>query len=112
MRSRHRPSETIDIGHGDVWWADLDKVRPVVLLTRRRVAPLLTRVLVAPVTTTVRGIATEVSLGSPEGLKPGCVASLDNVQLIPVNALLRRAGVVAPRRWPEFCRAMAAVMAC
>lgn len=106
------PSGTIDIGHGDVWWADLDKVRPVVLLTRRRVAPLLTRVLAAPVTTRVRGIATEVVLGSPEGLKPGCVANLDNVQLIPVNALLRRAGVVAPSRWPEFCRAMASVMAC
>lgn len=112
MSTGRRPSETIDIGHGDVWWADLDKVRPVVLLTRRRVAPLLTRVLVAPVTTTVRGIATEVALGSPEGLKPGCVASLDNVQLIPVSALLRRAGVVAPRRWPEFCRAMASVIAC
>ncbi len=112
MSTRHRPSGTIDLGHGDVWWADLDKVRPVVLLTRRRVAPLLTRVLVAPVTTTVRGLATEVALGSPEGLKPGCVASLDNVQLIPVSALLRRAGVVAPGRWPEFCSAMASVMGC
>lgn len=109
---RGRPSATIDIGHGDVWWVDLDKVRPVVLLTRRRVAPLLTRVLVAPVTTTVRGIATEVALGSPEGLRPGCVASLDNVQLIPVSALLRRAGVVAPARWREFCEAIASVMAC
>lgn len=112
MSARHHATGAIDVGHGDVWWADLDKVRPVVLLTRRRVAPLLTRVLVAPVTTTVRGIATEVALGSPEGLSPGCVASLDNVQLIPVSALLRRAGTVAPHRWPEFCRAMAAVMAC
>ena len=111
MSTRQPPSGAIDIGHGDVWWADLDKVRPVVLLTRRRVAPLLTRVLVAPVTTRVRGIATEVALGSSEGLKP-CVANLDNVQLIPVNALLRRAGVVAQHRWPEFCRAMASVMGC
>jgi len=56
------------IGHGDVWWADLDKVRPVVVLTRRRVAARLSRVLVAPVTTTVRGLATEVLLGQDEGL--------------------------------------------
>jgi len=24
------------VGHGQLWWADLDKVRPVVVLTRRR----------------------------------------------------------------------------
>jgi hypothetical protein len=40
------------------------------------------------------------------------VASLDNTQLVPVDSLLRRAGVVGPDRWPEFCAAMAKVMAC
>lgn len=100
------------LGHGDVWWADLDKVRPVVVLTRRRVAPRLTRLLVAPVTTTVRGLATEVSLGEAEGLRATCVANLDNTQLVPADRLLRRAGVVAPDRWPEFCTAMAKVMGC
>ncbi|MGI8684818.1 MAG: type II toxin-antitoxin system PemK/MazF family toxin, partial [Acidimicrobiales bacterium] len=50
-----------------MWWADLDKVRPVVVLTRQRVASRLARVLVAPITTTVRGLATEVPLGSTEG---------------------------------------------
>jgi mRNA interferase MazF len=94
-----------------VWWADLDKVRPVVVLTRQRVAPLLTRVLVAPITTTQRGLATEVGVGPPEGLDDS-VASLDNVQLVPIEQLLRRAGTVAPARWPEFCTAMQAVMAC
>lgn len=100
------------LGHGDIWWADLDKIRPIVVLTRRRVASRLTRVLVAPVTTTVRGLATEVALGETEGLRSPCVANLDNVQLVPVDRLLRRAGVVAPDRWPEFCTAMANVMAC
>ncbi len=100
------------LGHGQVWWADLDKVRPVVVLTRARVAPLLRRVLVAPITTTVRGLSTEVGLGSQEGVLDGCVANLDNVQLVPVDALLRPAGEVDRARWPEFCRAMAAVIAC
>lgn len=99
-------------GHGDVWWADMDKVRPVVVLTRRRVAYRLTRVLVAPVTTTARGLATEVAIGQAEGLASGCVANLDNVQLIPARCLLRRAGVVAPERWGEFCTAMAKMMGC
>lgn len=95
-----------------MWWVDLDKVRPVIVLTRARVAPRLHRVLVAPVTTTVRGLATEVAVGDAEGVRAGSVASLDNVQLIPVTCLLRRAGRISPDRWQEFCRAMAAVMAC
>lgn len=99
-------------GHGDIWWADLDKVRPVVVLTRRRVAARLTRLLVAPVTTTVRGLATEVPLSAAEGLASDCVANLDNVQLVPASCLLRRAGTIEPARWPEFCTAMAKVMGC
>lgn len=100
------------IGHGQVWWADLDKVRPVVVITRQSVADLLSRVLVAPVTTTVRGIPTEVSLGAAEGLAPDCVANLDNIQLISRKSLLKMAGRVQERRWPEFCHAMARVMSC
>jgi len=106
------PRWTGDLGHGEVWWADIDKIRPVVVLTRRRVASRLTRILVSPVTTTVRGLSTEVTLGEPEGLKSGCVANLDNVQLIPASTLLRRAGFVDPARWHEFCGAMMSVMAC
>lgn len=101
-----------DLGHGQVWWADVDKVRPVVILTRAGVAPLLARVLVAPITTTVRGLPTEVGLGAPEGLDEGCVASLDNVQLLPVSQLLRPVGQVSGERWHEFCAAMGKVLAC
>jgi len=100
------------LGHGQVWWADLDKVRPVVVLTRARVAPRLTRVLVAPVTSTVRGIATEVAVGAAEGVAEGSVANLDNVQLVPVDRLLRQAGTVAAERWGEFCAAVQRVLGC
>lgn len=100
------------LGHGQVWWADVDRVRPVVVLTRARVAPLLHRVLVAPVTTTIRDLPTEVELGAAEGLGSVSVANLDNVQLLPVSRLLQRAGTVAPDRWPEFCAAMRTAIAC
>ena len=100
------------VGHGQVWWADLDKVRPVVVLTRERVASRLERVLVAPITTVVRDIPTEVALGRAEGVQDDSVANLDHVQLIPVERLLRRAGRIAPTRWSEFCAAMGKVMAC
>ncbi len=100
------------LGHGQVWWADLDKVRPVVVLTRARAAPHLSRVLVAPVTTTARGIPTEVPLGKQEGVKPGSVASLDNAHLVKVEELVALAGLVDVQRWDEFCVAMRKVMGC
>jgi mRNA interferase MazF len=100
------------LGHAQVWWADLDKVRPVVVLTRSRVAPRLRRILVAPVTTIARGIPTEVALGAAEGVQEGSVANLDNVQLVPVDRLLRRAGRIARPKWDDFCEAMAKVMSC
>lgn len=89
-----------------------DKIRPVVVLTRRRVAARLNRVVVAPVTTTVRGIPTEVAIGAEEGVRPGSVANLDNVHLLDVDRLLRPTGRVAAERWPEFCHAVATMMAC
>ncbi|MDQ6910492.1 MAG: type II toxin-antitoxin system PemK/MazF family toxin [Actinomycetota bacterium] len=100
------------LGHGQIWWADLDKVRPVVVLTRGRIAPRLSRVLVAPITTTARGLTTEVALGRAEGVRDACVDNLDNIQLVPAKLLLRRAGRVPPERWAEFCLAMQKVMAC
>lgn len=102
------------IGHGDVWWADLaeEKIRPVVVLTRRRVASRLTRLVVAPITSTVRDIPTEVAVGNAEGVRDGSVANLDNLQLLDAHRLLRRAGRVGDARWPEFCRAVTTMMAC
>jgi len=100
------------LAHGQVWWADLDKIRPVVVLTRGRVAGRLTRILVAPITSTVRDIATEVGLGAAEGVVDGSVANLDNTQLIGVDRLLRPAGSVQDERWDEFCTAMTAVLGC
>lgn len=104
----------IELGHGQIWWVDLpgEKVRPVVVLTRRSVAPLLRQVLVAPVTSTIRNIATEVRLGTDEGLSEPCVANLDNTQLVPTDRFLEQAGEIADERWPEFCAAMDRVMSC
>jgi mRNA interferase MazF len=102
------------LGHGQLWWADLpgQHIRPVIVLTRARVAARLRRVLVAPVTTTVRGLSTEVAVGAAEGLRDGSVVNLDNAQLLDTELLLRRAGSLAPDRWPEVCSAMARVLDC
>ncbi len=102
------------VSHGQVWWADLDgsKIRPVVVLTHGHVAPLLYRILVAPVTTTIRELPTEVLLGDDEGLASTSAANLDNVALIEPRRLVSQLGEVSDERWPEFCRAMAAVLGC
>ncbi len=46
-----------------IHWAHVDKLRPVLILTRETVRPHLTNVTVAPITTTVRGLSTEVPVG-------------------------------------------------
>ena len=43
---------------GEVWLAQLDKVRPVIVLTRDPMGRHLNSVIVAPVTSTIRGLAT------------------------------------------------------
>lgn len=100
------------LAQGQVWWADLDKVRPVVLLTRDAVVDRLHRVLVAPVTTVIRDIPVEVAVGQAEGVADGSVLNLDNVQLLPVQRLVAPAGRVAAERWPEVCDAMAHAIGC
>ena len=67
--------------------ARLDKVRPVVLLTREQVVPFLSRVTVAPITSTVRGLSTEVSVGPANGLDQESVISVDNVATIDRTSL-------------------------
>lgn len=69
---------------------------PVVIATRDVAIPVLSNVTVALVTRTVRGIRTEVALGSREGLNADCVVSCDNLVTIPKRALGRRRGALGP----------------
>lgn len=72
--------------------ARLDKMRPVLVLTRELVRPHLTRVSVAPITSTVRGLSTEVPVGSANGLDHDSVVSCDNIVTVPTSALGRHLG--------------------
>jgi mRNA interferase MazF len=76
--------------------AELDKTRPVVVLTRELVRPHLTRVTVAPITTTIRGLSTEVPVGPANGLDHGCVVSCDNIVTVPASVLGRQIGYLLP----------------
>lgn len=76
--------------------ARLDKQRPVVVLTRELVRPHLNRVTVAPITTTIRGLSTEVPVGTANGLQRKSVISCDNIVTVPKSALGRQIGHLHP----------------
>ena len=76
--------------------AQLDKTRPVLILTREPVRPLLSGVTVAPITTTARGLSTEVPVGPRNGLDHPSVVSCDDLVTIPVEALGRTIGRLLP----------------
>jgi mRNA interferase MazF len=76
--------------------AELDKVRPVLILTRSLVRPHLNRVTVAPITSTIRGLSTEVPVGPGNGLEQESVVSCDNIVTIPTSALRRKIGYLFP----------------
>ena len=78
--------------------AQLDKARPVLVLTRELVRPHLRTVTVAPITTTIRGLSTEVPVDADNGLAGASVASCDNITTIPAAALGEQIGVLLDRQ--------------
>lgn len=86
--------------------ARLDKVRPVVVLTRELIRPHLARVTVAPITSTVRGISTEVAVGRANGIEHDSVVSCDNIQTIPKADLGRQLGFLLSWQESELVEAI------
>ncbi|MGK2937040.1 MAG: type II toxin-antitoxin system PemK/MazF family toxin [Solirubrobacteraceae bacterium] len=74
--------------------AQLDKARPVLVLTRDLVRPHLATVTIAPITTTIRGLSTEVPVGVANGLDGPSVVSCDNVTTIPKARLGAQIGIL------------------
>jgi mRNA interferase MazF len=97
---------------GEIWYAQLDKQRPVVVMHRNFAGRHLHAVLAAPVTTTIRGIPTEVPLGIAHGLDRQCVASLDNLTLVERRLLREKIGQVDDYTMAGLCRALGVVVAC
>jgi mRNA interferase MazF len=103
---------TAAVRRGEVWLADLDKTRPVIVLTRDPLGRLLHSVIVAPVTSTIRGLSTEVPLGRNDGIRRPSVANLDNVQLLSRDRLRRRIGRAHPATMTAVCAALSVAVDC
>jgi mRNA interferase MazF len=81
-----------------IYVAELDKARPVLILTRELVRPHLSTVTVAPITTTIRGLSTEVHVDAANGLSGPSVVSCDHTTTIPTSALRAQIGVLLDRQ--------------
>lgn len=88
--------------------AQLDKARPVLVLTRELVRPHLRTVTIAPITTTIRGLSTEVPVDAANGLSGRSVVSCDNVTTIPTDALGDQIGVLLDDQEPQVSEAIRA----
>jgi mRNA interferase MazF len=97
---------------GEVWLAQLDKVRPIVVLTRDPLAGMLNSVIAAPVTSTIRGLSTEVAIGHDDGVRHASVANLDNVQSVARARCIRRVGRARPSTLAAICTALAVAAGC
>ncbi|MDA8284945.1 MAG: type II toxin-antitoxin system PemK/MazF family toxin [Actinomycetota bacterium] len=100
------------VRRGEIWLAELDKRRPVVVLTRDPLGRLLHSVIVGPVTSTVRGLSTEVDLTEADGVRTRCVVNLDNLQLVSRARLVGRVGRATPETMRAVCAAVADAVDC
>ena len=88
--------------------AQLDKARPVLILTREIVRPHLRTVTVAPITTTIRGLSSEVGVDAANGLAEPSVVSCDNITTIPSDAVGAQIGVLLDHQEQALSDAIAA----
>ena len=86
--------------------------RPVLVLTRGSAIVYLSRVTVAPITSTIRGVPSEVALGTEDGLRQPCAANLHNIMTVGQQGLGRRLAQLSPRRMREVCAALAFALGC
>jgi mRNA interferase MazF len=84
----------------------LDKPRPALILTREQLVGRTARVTVAPITSTVRGLSTEVPVGTRNGLDTSSVISLDNITTVPYDAIGERLGYLLPHQEDDLARAI------
>lgn len=103
------------IERGDVRlyrFAPPDKSRPVLVLTRRSAICYLNSVTVAPVTSSIRGVPSEVVLGTEDGMKQPCAVNLHNVVTVARSALGRRVATLSRDRMVEVCSALGFALDC
>ena len=78
----------------------------MVVLTRDSILEYLGETTIAPITRTVRGVASEVSLGPEDGLPEPCAVNLDHVQTVDRGRLGGSITTLSTRRMAEIREAL------
>ena len=99
---------------GEVWWVEHPAAgrRPHLVLTRDPAIQRLARVLGVPATRTIRGIPSEVELGTEDGLPDRCVLSFDNMRVVRKAHFVERICQLGPEQMDRVCRALAIATGC
>ncbi len=102
------------VARGEVWWYEepASTRRPYCIITRDEAVPVLNRVLAVPATTTIRGIPTEVTLDSSDGMPRPCVLAADNVARLRPALCAERITTLSPERMARLCEALRRATAC
>ena len=102
------------MNRGEIWWVDLPDVerRPHLVLTRQTAISVLNAYITVPATRTIRGIPTEVRLGSVDGMPGDCVLSLDNIATVPRRFFTDRITRLGADRLAQVCSALGIATGC
>jgi mRNA interferase MazF len=103
------------VARGDVrlyQFAQPDKKRPVVVLTRNSAIGYLSTVTVAPMTSTIRGVPSEVALDEDDGMRAPCAVNLHNAVTVSQSRLGKRVALLRAERMNEICAALRFTLGC
>jgi mRNA interferase MazF len=95
--------------HGEIRWykfAQPDKQRPVLILTRDSVLGYLGEITVAPITSTVRDIPSEVFLSKADGMPRDCAVNCDHLQTVAKGKIGGLITSLAPGKMADVGRAI------
>lgn len=94
---------------GEIRWyrfAQPDKRRPVLVLTRDSIILSLGEVTVAPLTTRIRNIPSEVALSEDDGPPRACAVNCDHLQTVPRSRLGAPIGSLSAEKMQQVARAI------
>lgn len=102
------------MNRGEIWLAQVGrKRRPVLILTRTEVLEVRSLVTVAEVTTSMRGLAAEVSVDHENaGLDKKSAVNCDGLHTVPQSVLTERVGALETKELELVCSAVNYALGC
>jgi mRNA interferase MazF len=102
------------MNRGEIWLAQVGrKRRPVLVLTREEVLDVRSLVTVAEITTSMRGLAAEVTIDhEPGGLDHDSAINCDGLHTVPQSMLTKRVGTLDTSDLERVCAAVSYALGC